>query len=193
MFKGKTIVLGVTGSIAAFRAASICSQLAQQGADVHVVMTESAKKFITPFTFQVLSQNLVMDDTFNEPSPKHIAHIHFADRADLILIAPATAHTIGKIASGLADNMLTNLLLAVHDFGKVVIAPAMNVNMLHNPFVQENLDKINKLRKVGMHIISPATGHLACGYEAEGKFPDPKTIIEECERILLEREQKVVK
>lgn len=180
VLKGKTILLGVTGSIAAYRVASLCSQLTQQGASVHVVMTEAAKQFITPLTFQALSQNVVMDDTFVEPDPSKIAHIHYADIADLVLIAPATANTINKIRYGLADNMLTNMLLAVSDFSKVVIAPAMNVNMLHNPATEDSLSVLEKR----MHIIKPASGRLACGYDAEGKFPNPHTIVEECIRIL---------
>lgn len=183
MLKGKTIILGVTGSIAAYRAASLCSQFKQQGAIVHVIMTESAKRFVTPMTFQALSQNIVMDDTFVEPDPSKIAHIHYADLADLVLIAPATANSINKIRFGFADNMLTNLVLAVSDSSKIVIAPAMNVNMLHNPATEESLRILAKR----MHIIQPDSGRLACGYDAEGKFPEPRMIIEQCERLLIKR------
>lgn len=181
MFKDKKIVLGVTGGIAAYKAASLCSQLKQQGADVHVVMTENAKKFVTPITFQALSHNEVLCDTFQEEDPKYIAHIHYADVADLIIVAPATAQTIAKTANGIADNMLGNILLAVSDFNKVLICPAMNVNMLCNPLTMAN---VNRLKEIGMNVLNPTNGHLACGYEAEGKLPDTKTIMDECERIL---------
>lgn len=184
MFKDKTIVLGVTGGIAAYKAASLCSQLHQQGADVHVVMTENARKFITPMTFQALSHNEVLCDTFQEEDPKYIAHIQYADIADLIIVAPATAQTIAKTANGIADNMLGNILLAVSDFSKVVICPAMNVNMLHNPLTMAN---VNRLKQIGMNILEPTSGHLACGYEAEGKLPDTITIMNACELFLKNR------
>jgi phosphopantothenoylcysteine decarboxylase/phosphopantothenate--cysteine ligase len=181
MFKGKTLLLGVTGGIAAYKAASLCSQLVQRGAIVHVVMTDNARKFITPMTFQSLSHNEVMCDTFQEEDPSYISHIHYADQADLIVVAPATAQTISKVSHGIADNMLTNILLATNDFNKVLLCPAMNVNMLNNPFTKENL---MRLKQIGMNVLDPSQGHLACGYEAEGKLPDTKTIISECERII---------
>ncbi|MFF2532495.1 flavoprotein [Brevibacillus sp. NPDC058079] len=184
MFKDKTILLGVTGGIAAYKAASLCSQMVQRGANVHVVMTKNAQRFINPITFQALSQHEVMCDTFQEEDPAYISHIHYADKADLIVVAPATAQTIAKVSQGIADNMLTNVLLATSDLNKILLCPAMNVNMLHNPFTKENFERIER---VGISILKPAEGHLACGYEAEGKLPDTRTIVSACEQILSNR------
>ncbi len=165
MLKKKTIVLGVSGGIAAFKSAALVSKLTQAGANVFVVMTESAQKFVTPLTFQALSRNYVYTDTFEEPDAKKIAHIDIADQADLILIAPASANTIAKLANGIADNMLTTLILAAK--APVALAPAMNVNMYDHPAVQNNM---NTLRSYGYKLIEPGAGYLACGWIGKGRM-----------------------
>lgn len=170
---GKKIVLGVTGGIAAFKAASLVSQLTQRGADVRVIMTEAATKFITPLTLQVLSRNPVAVDTFDEREPEHVQHIYLADHADLFVIAPATANLIAKLAYGLADDMLSTTLLATE--APIVIAPAMNVHMYQHPGVQQNLEI---LRRRGVMVLEPGTGQLACGYVGKGRMAEPDEIIQ---------------
>jgi phosphopantothenoylcysteine decarboxylase/phosphopantothenate--cysteine ligase len=187
IFLDKTIVIGVTGGVAAYKAAGIASYLARNGADVHVVMTDAATMFVTPLLFETLSRNPVMINTFKEESPKYISHIHYADKADLILVVPLTENTLAKVSMGFADNMLTNILLAVSDFDKVLLCPAMNVNMLRNPVTEEHLQRVEKR---GMNIMNPASGPLACGYDADGKLPDNSEIIKEAANLLERRKIK---
>lgn len=173
MLKGKNILLGVTGGIAVYKACDLTSKLTQAGANVRVMMTSGAVNFVSPLTFQALSRNEVYLDTFEEKDPKKIAHIDVADWADLILIAPATANTLGKMANGIADDMLTSTLLATT--APVYIAPAMNVDMYQHPAVIEN---IKKLADWGYHFIEPGAGYLACGYVGKGRLEEPLKIIE---------------
>ncbi|MGD8190101.1 bifunctional phosphopantothenoylcysteine decarboxylase/phosphopantothenate--cysteine ligase CoaBC [Brevibacillus ginsengisoli] len=169
----KTIVLGVSGGIAAYKAAALTSKLTQAGADVYVMMTESAQKFVQPLTFQALSHHPVYTDTFVEPNAEVISHIDLADRADLIILAPATANLIGKLANGIADNMLCATLLATK--APVMIAPAMNVNMYQHPAVRANMQR---LAGFGYRFIEPAEGNLACGWVGKGRMEEPETIVE---------------
>ncbi|WP_409305368.1 bifunctional phosphopantothenoylcysteine decarboxylase/phosphopantothenate--cysteine ligase CoaBC [Peribacillus sp. SCS-155] len=173
MLLNKNILLCVTGGIAVFKAAALTSKLTQEGARVKVIMSESACKFVTPLTFQALSRHDVYTDTFDEKNPEVIAHIDLADWADLVLVAPATASVIGRLANGIADDMITTTLLAVT--APVWIAPAMNVNMYANPAVQKNMET---LRSYGYHFIEPSEGYLACGYVGKGRLEEPQTIIE---------------
>ncbi|MET3850235.1 MULTISPECIES: bifunctional phosphopantothenoylcysteine decarboxylase/phosphopantothenate--cysteine ligase CoaBC [unclassified Paenibacillus] len=186
MLTGKTIVLGVTGGIAAFKAASLCSKLVQKGADVHVIMTESAKQFITELTFQSLSKNPVYSDTFDERDPSVVSHIHLADEADLVLIAPATANMIAKMAHGLADDMLSTTLLATE--APVMIAPAMNVHMYAHPAVQANM---RLLESRGVMMIEPGEGLLACGYVGKGRLEEPETIVQVVERFFAAHNESI--
>lgn len=181
--RGKRIVLGVTGGIAAFKAASICSALNQLGADVRVIMTQAATQFITKMTFQALSQNNVYTDVFDEYDPAVIAHIDMADHTDLFIIAPATANTIAKLAYGLADDMLTSTMLATR--APVMIAPAMNVHMYQHPTVQQNMET---LKARGYYFVEPGEGQLACGYVGKGRMAEPETIVAQAKKIL-ERQQ----
>ncbi|SEP93347.1 phosphopantothenoylcysteine decarboxylase / phosphopantothenate--cysteine ligase [Lachnospiraceae bacterium NE2001] len=175
MLKGKNILLGVTGGIAAYKMADVASLLVKQGADVHVVMTENATKFIPAETFQVLTKNKVYVDVFDENTDDYVnvPHISLGTSADCVLIAPATADVIGKIANGIADDMVTTTVLPARC--PILIAPSMNVYMLENPIVQDN---IAKLKKFGYTIIEPASGHLACGYDGKGKLPQPEVLVE---------------
>ncbi|MBT2765685.1 bifunctional phosphopantothenoylcysteine decarboxylase/phosphopantothenate--cysteine ligase CoaBC [Paenibacillus sp. ISL-20] len=177
MLNGKVIVLGVTGGIAAYKAATLCSRLVQRGADVHVIMTESAKQFIPELTLQTLTKNPVYSDTFDERDPSVVSHIHLADLADLVLIAPATANVIGKMAHGLADDMLTTTLLATT--APVMISPAMNVHMYTHPAVMANMET---LVSRGVSMIEPGEGLLACGYVGKGRMEEPDTIVDVVER-----------
>ncbi|MDQ8733449.1 bifunctional phosphopantothenoylcysteine decarboxylase/phosphopantothenate--cysteine ligase CoaBC [Paenibacillus sp. LHD-38] len=172
MLKGKTIILGITGGIAAYKGAALCSKLVQAGANVHVIMTESAVKFITPLTLQTLSRNPVYIDTFDEIDPAVVSHIHLADHADLIVIAPATANTLAKLAGGHADDMLSTTLLAATC--PVLIAPAMNVHMYEHPAVVHNLELLSSR---GAMFVEPGTGQLACGYVAKGRLAEPEDIV----------------
>lgn len=172
MLKGKKILVCVSGGIAVFKAAALTSKLTQAGAIVKVIMTESARKFVTPLTFQALSRHDVYTDTFDEKDSSVIAHIDLADWADLTLIAPATANVIGKLANGLADDMMSTTLLAVTS--PIFIAPAMNVHMYENPAVQKNIET---LEQFGYHFIEPNEGFLACGYVAKGRMEEPETIV----------------
>lgn len=172
LLKNKKILLGVTGGIAVYKACDLTSKLTQQGADVRVMMTEGATKFVSPLTFQALSRNDVYVDTFDEKDPAKIAHIDIADWADIAIIAPATANIIGKLAYGIADDMLTTTLLATR--ADVYVAPAMNVHMYEHPAVIENM---NKLVGWGFHFIEPGAGYLACGYVGKGRLEEPQTII----------------
>lgn len=172
MLTGKKILLGITGGIAAFKAASLCSKLVQQGAEVRVIMTKSATQFITELTLQALSKNPVYTDTFDEKNPAAIAHISLADWADLVLVAPATANIIGKMANGLADDMLSTTLLATQ--APIMVAPAMNVHMYTHPAVSKNLAE---LASRGVMLVEPGEGLLACGYTGKGRMEEPETIV----------------
>ena len=172
MLKGKTVVLGVTGSIAAYKMANVASMLVKLHADVHVIMTENACHFITPITFETLTGNKCMVDTFDRNFQFHVAHVSLAKRADVLLIAPASADVIGKLANGIADDMLTTTAMACTC--KTIVAPAMNTNMYHNPILQDNL---KKLAGYGFEIIEPARGMLACRDEGDGKMPSEDVLV----------------
>lgn len=174
MFKDKTIVVGITGGIAAYKAAGLCSHLAQQGANVFVVMTDHATQFIAPLTFHALTGNEVVTSVFEEKHPKKLAHIHLADTADLIVVAPATANFIAKHVNGLADDMLSNILLATEHREKILFCPAMNVHMYNHPATQKNL---KELKSYGIEVLDPDSGHLACGYDAVGKLASTENIV----------------
>lgn len=182
--KGKTVLLGVCGGIAAYKAAFLCSRLAQAGAEVHVIMTESATKLVAPLTFQALAKTVVMTDTFDEKRAEIISHIDLADRADLVIIAPATANIIGKMAHGIADDMLSTTLLAVT--APILLAPAMNVHMYDHPAVQENL---RILGSRGVHFVEPGVGQLACGYVGKGRLAEPEAIQAAAARLLDENRE----
>ncbi|NEN82664.1 bifunctional phosphopantothenoylcysteine decarboxylase/phosphopantothenate--cysteine ligase CoaBC [Paenibacillus elgii] len=182
MLNGKTVLLGVSGGIAAYKAAAVCSKLTQAGADVRVIMTESATKFVAPLTFQTLSRHDVIVDTFDEKDASVVSHIDLADRADVVVIAPATANIIGKIALGLADDMLSTTLLAT--MAPILVAPAMNVHMYAHPAVQTNMQK---LAERGVRFIEPGTGQLACGYVGKGRLAEPEEIVAAVERFFQEK------
>ncbi|WP_010282576.1 bifunctional phosphopantothenoylcysteine decarboxylase/phosphopantothenate--cysteine ligase CoaBC [Bacillus timonensis] len=169
----KKILLCVSGGIAVYKAAALTSKLTQAGADVKVIMSESAMKFVNPLTFQALSRNDVYFDTFDEKNPEVIAHINLADWADLVVVAPATANSIGKLANGIADNMITTTLLATT--APVWIAPAMNVHMYDHPAVKRNIDI---LARDGYQFIEPSEGYLACGYVGKGRLEEPEKIVD---------------
>lgn len=169
----RCVCIGVSGGIAAYKALDIVSALRKKDIDVRVIMTESATKFVTPLTFQSLSQNMVATDMFAEPKAFEIQHISLAKRADIFLVAPATANIIGKVANGIADDMLSTTIMATK--AKVIFAPAMNTNMYENKIVQSNIEKLTCL---GYEFIEPASGRLACGDEGRGKLADVNTIVE---------------
>lgn len=183
MLQGKTIVLGVSGGIAVYKAAALCSKLTQAGANVRVIMTESAAKFVAPLTFQALSRNEVMTDTFHEFESDKIMHIHTADTADLFVIAPATANIMAKMASGIGDDMLTTTLLATT--APVMAAPAMNVHMYTHPAVQHNMQI---LRSRGVLFLEPGEGQLACGYVGKGRLQEPEEIVAAIERFFASKQ-----
>ena len=168
------IVLGVTGSIAAYKAADIISRLKKLGHEVVVILTESGSRIITPITLQTLSKNKVYMDMFEEITPKEVKHISLAEKADLMLIAPATANIIGKIANGIADDFLSTVVMAAANTTPVYIAPAMNTNMYENPIVQANIEK---LRSYGYRFIEPKESLLACGTVGKGALADVDDII----------------
>lgn len=172
MLHEQNVLLGVTGGIAVYKACSLTSKLTQLGANVKVMMTPNATQFVSPSTFQALSRNPVYMDTFEEPDPQQIAHIDVADWADTVIMAPATANIIGKLASGIADNMLSTTLLATQ--APVYIAPAMNVHMYAHPAVIRNMKQLDAW---GYHFIEPGDGYLACGYVGRGRLEEPKDII----------------
>ncbi|MER3447201.1 MAG: bifunctional phosphopantothenoylcysteine decarboxylase/phosphopantothenate--cysteine ligase CoaBC [Candidatus Dadabacteria bacterium] len=176
---GKTIILGITGGIAAYKACEITRRLVSEGATLQVIMTRNATQFIPPLTLQILSRRRVATDVFDLDWESEIGHISLADSADLIVVAPATANFIGKAASGIADDLLTTVLMAVR--APVILCPAMNVNMYNNAVVQENIER---LRKRGFIVIEPGEGDLACGYEGRGRLPDTHEILEEIEKAL---------
>ena len=175
MLKGKTVVLGVSGGIACYKAAALASALVKLHADVQVIMTENATQFISPLTFEQLTGNRALVDTFDRSFPHKVEHIAVADRADMVLIAPATANVLAKLSNGLADDMLTTTVLAC-DCPKAA-APAMNTRMYDNPVTQDNLAR---LRGYGWEIVEPAVGRLACGAEGKGKLPEPEELVEVC-------------
>jgi phosphopantothenoylcysteine decarboxylase / phosphopantothenate---cysteine ligase len=174
---GKTIVLGVCGGIAAYKAAALTSKLTQAGATVRVIMTESAVQFVAPLTFQTLSRHHVFVHTFDEKDPSVVSHINLADSADLVVIAPATANVIGKLALGIGDDMLSTTLLAT--MAPIWVAPAMNVHMYANPAVQQNMQT---LQSRGVRFIEPGEGQLACGYVGKGRLAEPEEILAAIER-----------
>jgi phosphopantothenoylcysteine decarboxylase/phosphopantothenate--cysteine ligase len=179
MLKDKFVALGVTGSIAAYKSVELVRLLKKTGARVQVIMTKSACEFINPLTFQVVSQSPVVTNMFKEPSFWEVEHIALADKADVFLVAPATANIIAKMAAGIADDMLTSTLLATK--AKTIIVPAMNVNMYKNPITQRN---IKSLRETGIVVLEPAEGELACGYRGKGRFPNPSDIVEQLKVVL---------
>ena len=171
--KGKTVLLGVTGGIACYKSANLASALVKQGANVQVLMTKNATEFIGPHTFESLTGNRVSVDTFDRNYQFQVEHIALADQADLVLVAPATANVLAKLAHGLADDMLTTTILACNC--PKIAAPAMNTKMYENPVTQDNLDI---LRKYGWEIVEPASGRLACGAVGKGKMPEPEDLLE---------------
>ena len=173
MLKNKTVLLGVTGSIAAYKIANLASALKKMHADVHVLMTKNATNFINPITFESLTGNKCLVDTFDRNFQFQVEHVSIAKKADVVMIAPASANIIGKIAHGIADDMLTTTVMACKC--PVYISPAMNTNMYENPILQDNM-KI--LEKYGYHIITPASGYLACGDTGAGKMPEPETLLQ---------------
>lgn len=179
MLKGKTVVLGVTGSIAAYKMANVASMLIKKHCDVHVIMTQNATNFITPVTFETLTNHKCLVDTFDRNFQFHVAHVSLAQQADCMLIAPASANVIGKIANGIADDMLTTTIMAC-DAPKI-IAPAMNTHMFQNQIVQDNL---KKLEHYGYEIIAPAAGRLACGDVGAGKLPSEEVLVECIEKAI---------
>lgn len=173
MLKGKTVLLGVSGSIAAYKIASLASALKKLDADVHVLMTQNATNFINPITFETLTGNKCLVDTFDRNFQYSVEHVSLAKKADVVMLAPASANVIGKIAGGIADDMLTTTVMACRC--RKIIAPAMNTNMFENPIVQDNL---KKLEYYGYEVISPAVGYLACGDTGAGKMPEPELLLE---------------
>ncbi len=173
MLKGKCVVLGVTGSIAAYKIANLASALVKLGADVNVIMTKNATNFINPITFETLTSNKCLVDTFDRDFQFNVEHVALAKRADIFLVAPASANVIGKMAHGIADDMLTTTILAAKC--KKLVSPAMNTNMFTNPIVQDNIEA---LRKYGFEIIEPASGYLACGDTGAGKMPEPDVLLQ---------------
>lgn len=172
MLKGKTVAIAVTGSIAAYKMANVASMLIKQHADVHVLMTENATKFINPITFETLTNHKCLVETFDRNFQFHVAHVSLGQKADCMLIAPASANVIGKLANGIADDMLTTTAMAATC--PKIIAPAMNTHMFFNPIVQDNL---KKLEHYGYEVIAPAAGRLACGDVGAGKLPDEETLV----------------
>lgn len=186
MLDNKKILVCVTGGIAVYKSAALTSKLVQAGAQVKVIMSESATKFVMPLTFQALSKNDVYIDTFDEKIPGKIAHIELADWADVILVAPATANIIGKLANGIADDMISTTLLAAT--APVMIAPAMNVHMYHHKAVQRNMAQ---LREDGYLFMEPSEGYLACGYVGKGRLEEPETIVANLEDFFAEEKKSL--
>ena len=175
--EGKTIVVGLTGGIACYKSAELVRELVKSGASVRVMMSAAAQHFITPLTLQTLSGHPVATSTFDLTQESEIGHIRLADSADAVIIAPATANLIGKLASGIADDLLTTVLLAVR--APVLLAPAMPVNMWENPLVQANL---HRLQAHGYRVVEPDEGFLACGWEGKGRLPETQVLVAEIER-----------
>lgn len=177
--KGKTIVVGVCGGIAAYKSCELVRLFIEAGADVHVMMSKSAQQFIGPLTFQTLTGNPCHTELFDLTQEQEISHIALADRADAMVIAPATANIIAKLAYGLADDLLSTVVLATQ--APLVIAPSMNVNMWDNVATQDN---VATLKKRGHHMLDPESGYLACGWEGKGRLPDPQVIFDAVRTIL---------
>ncbi len=182
MLKEKTVILGVTGSIAAYKIASLASALVKLHAEVHVIMTKNATNFINPITFETLTGNKCLVDTFDRNFEFSVEHVSLAKKADVAMIAPASANVIGKMAHGLADDMLTTTVLACQC--PILVSPTMNTRMFHNPIVQDN---IRILKKYGMEVIEPASGYLACGDTGEGKMPEPEVLLQYLLKALTEK------
>ncbi len=180
MLRGKNIVVGVAGGIAAYKIVDLISQLKKQGANIYVIMTQSAANFVTPLTFREISGQPVVVDMWAETTNWNVEHIALASRADLFLLAPATGNMIGKIANGIADDMLTTTVMATT--APVLFVPAMNTNMYLNPIVQRN---ISSLTELGYHFMIPESGMLACGVEGIGRLPDTKTILEKVHQLIV--------
>jgi phosphopantothenoylcysteine decarboxylase / phosphopantothenate---cysteine ligase len=187
---GRTVVYGITGGIAAYKAPSVIRGLKGLGIDVHAVMTESAGHFVTPLTLQTLTGNAVYTELFPviPPDAHEVEHIALADRADLILIAPATANFMAKMAGGIADDLLSCVVLATH--APILLCPSMNVNMYNHPATVQNIDT---LKKRGIHILEPATGELACGWEGAGRLPEPERIVAEVKKLLYQKDLSGIK
>lgn len=179
MLKGKNVVVGVCGGIAAYKVVEVVSRFKKLNADVNVIMTKNAVKFVTPLTFQAISHNPVISDMFEEPKQWEIQHISLATKADIIVVAPATANIIGKVANGIADDMLSTTIMATK--APVVFVPAMNTNMYENPIVQDN---IKKLSQRGYIFLDTETGLMACGTTGRGRLPEPSTIVERVSEII---------
>ncbi|MGL5506380.1 MAG: bifunctional phosphopantothenoylcysteine decarboxylase/phosphopantothenate--cysteine ligase CoaBC, partial [Paraclostridium sp.] len=179
MLKNKTVVIGVCGGIAVYKVCDVVSKLRKEGVNVHVIMTKSATEFVAPLTFQTLSQNYVVENMFESPKTWDVEHISLAKKADVFLLAPATANVIGKVANGISDDMLTTTIMATT--GKVIIAPAMNTNMYQNPIVQRN---IQTLKDLNYKFIEPESGRLACGDIGAGKLASPDTIFKNVMELL---------
>lgn len=179
MLAGKLITLGITGSIAAYKAAALASLLAKAGVDVHAVMTQSAQKLIAPATFQAITKNFVHTDMFVHTPVWQMPHIELAQKSDLVVVAPATANIIGKIANGIADDLLSTILMAVTC--PVLLCPAMNEHMYRKPVMQANLAR---LKDFNYHVMEPETGHLACGTSGPGRFPEPEDVFKQIVRLI---------
>ncbi|MFQ5851887.1 MAG: bifunctional phosphopantothenoylcysteine decarboxylase/phosphopantothenate--cysteine ligase CoaBC [Candidatus Binatia bacterium] len=179
----KSIVLGVSGGIACYKAVELVRLLVKGGLSVHVIMTREAMEFVAPLTFQTLSGRPVATELFSLTQESEIGHINLADQADLLVIAPATANIIGKIAVGIADDLLSTVVMATQ--AQVLIVPSMNVHMFENPVLQEN---IRRLRRLGYHIMEPVEGYLACGYEGKGRLPEPPDVMGEIQRLLKKKD-----
>lgn len=188
MLKGKTVVLGVTGGIAAYKIPNLASALVKLHADVRVIMTENATNFITPITFETLTGNKCLVDTFDRNFEFKVSHVALADEADVMMIAPATANVIAKLAHGIADDMLTTTALACE--APMIVSPAMNTHMYHKQVTQDNLEC---LRHYGMEVIEPASGYLACGYTGEGKLPEPAELLQYILKACLRKKDMVGK
>lgn len=182
MLKGKFIAIGVTGSIACYKSLDLVSRLKKRGADVQVVMTKSACEFVRPLSFRTLSQNPVITSMFEDPISWEVGHVALADKASIFVIAPATANIIAKLATGIADDMLTSTVLATN--AKKLIVPAMNVHMYENPITQRN---ISYLQELGFEVMEPDEGHLACGYSGKGRFPQVDKIVDKIEYMLTDK------
>ena len=182
MFTGKTVLLGVTGSIAAYKTASLASMLVKKNADVHVLMTRNAVNFINPITFETLTGNKCLVDTFDRNFQYSVEHVALAKKADVVMIAPASANVIGKLANGIADDMLTTTVMACRC--RKYVSPVMNTAMFENPVLQDNL---KKLSGYGFAIIDPASGYLACGDTGKGKMPEPADLLKYIEKEIAER------
>ncbi|OLS01705.1 bifunctional phosphopantothenoylcysteine decarboxylase/phosphopantothenate--cysteine ligase CoaBC [Tissierella creatinophila] len=183
MLKNKNIILGVTGGIAVYKSVDLVSKLKKRGANVEVIMTKASQEFVNPLTFQTMSVNPVHTSMFNEIDKFDVEHISLAQKGDIILIAPATANTIGKIANGIADNLLTTVVMASNK--KIIFAPAMNTCMYNNPIVESNMKKLEQL---GYEFIKPGTGRLACGDYGAGKMAEPEDIVEYIDSFLTEKD-----